>query len=123
MTIRELRREHPGLFYPQDWYLAEDFMDEELPDNCPDTPPVSVAYDGIPPEFLHTVFDRDDMPPAVVLAHLYCLHPYAPIWRARYLWTGSLDHLGQRVYVGDNGNGLEIHRHLHITPRFGVATW
>jgi hypothetical protein len=121
MTIRELRREHPGLFYQQEWYLAEDFMDELLPECAPLSMPKGVMFEGAPPELIP--FDFEPVFPAVVLVNLYCLHPYHPIWRQRYLWTASKDHMGQRVYVGDNGHGIEIHRHLHINERWGLPVW
>jgi hypothetical protein len=64
------------------------------------------------------------MPSAVELVALYVLDREAEVWRD-YLWTSTLDSQGQRVYVGGtaNGRGFEIHRHLHLTERWGVPTW
>lgn len=59
---------------------------------------------------------------AVALAQRYVEDPTAFVWR-RYLWTADVDDLGQRVYLGSNGRGLEIHRHLDITSRWGIPTW
>jgi hypothetical protein len=56
---------------------------------------------------------------AADLAALWLEDPTRDLW-ARYLWTGSFDHLMQRVYVGVNDGLLEIHRHLHLTERWGV---
>ena len=64
----------------------------------------------------------DFLPFAATLAGLYARNRHHYIW-TRYIWTCDLDRHGQRVYVGDNGRGLEIHRHLHLTDRWGVISW
>ena len=121
MTIRQLRHNHPDLFHPnQDWFSDEPFMDEELPDGVEIHLSGVVTYSGVPPEFL--TWELIDALPAVVLVHLYVEDPKALIFR-NYLWTSTKDKLGQRVYVGCNGRGLEIHRYLAITHRFGVPLW
>jgi hypothetical protein len=121
MTLRELRASYPDLFHPnQDWFDGEPFMDQPPPP-APTEIPVLTGYDGIPPEIISYQLETETVP-AVVLASLYVQEPDHPIWM-RYLWTSDLDRLGQRVYVGENGKGLEIHRHLHITDRWGVPTW
>lgn len=110
MTLRELMQIHPGRFYPQTWYEHEAFMDAQI------------VYDlGIP---AHSVATLQPLAPnakvrysAGLLAHLYLAHPDHPIW-AHYIWTSDFDAIGQRVYVGQNGKGLEIHRHIHLTTRF-----
>ncbi len=120
ITIRELRANHPDLFYSQDWFEDEAFMDTPLSKARGSALPVGVQYEGIPPDQI--LWYMTDAPPAVLLVWLYVLNPDAKIW-TRYLWTSSEDRHGQRVYVGQNGKGLEIHRHLHITHRFGVPVW
>lgn len=114
MTLRELIAAHPDRFYPQTWYAGEVFMDIPLPLNAPTNPQPSIW----------TIVPTPGMalPLAVELAALYVAHPDSSIWR-RYLWCADIDALGQRVYVGDNGHGLEIHRHIHLTERFGIPVW
>jgi hypothetical protein len=113
MTLRELRRVHPGLFHPnQDWFRAEPFMDQQaipvpMPDGMLTTTDATVA-----PVLMS----------AASLCALYVTAPELPIW-SRYLWTADKDHKGQRVYIGNNGHGLEIHRHLHLTERWGCPLW
>lgn len=120
MTIRELRVKYPHLFYYQEWYLWQTWMDAPLPDNAPIVVPISVAYIGTPPEFV--IWDIQPCFPAVVFANLYVRFPDDPIWQ-HWLWTSDKDEHGQRVYVGSNGKGLEIHRHLAITDRWGIPQW
>ena len=121
MTLRELIKNNPGSFYPQTWYWDEAFMDAEYPTTWPDRLPVGVSNVGIPPHLI--MWHQEAWTPAIVLARKYIDNPTDPIWRKYYLWTNNADHLGQRVYVGDNGSGLEIHRHLHLTDKWAVPVW
>lgn len=112
MTLRELRAAHPGLFYRQDWFIGERFMERQavpvpMPAGWLMTPDPTIA-----PLLLS----------AATICALYVTAPDNPIW-SKYLWTADLDHHGQRVYVGNNGKGLEIHRHLAINDRWGVPLW
>ena len=115
MTLRDLLAAHPSRFLRQTWYAREAFLDF-------DAPPAIVL-----PKF-HEAASPDglELPRATLLAHLYLTYPKAAIW-GKWLWCKDTDHLGQRIFVGGasatNGRLFEIHRHLHITPRFGVATW
>lgn len=113
MTLRELIAEHPDRFYAQTWYQGHAFMERTVP------PPVSqVAPTGVrvssTGDGAHTH--------AAALAVAYLADPANLVWR-RCLWTCDTDDLGQQIYVCDNGHGLELHRHLHISPRFGLPTW
>ena len=66
---------------------------------------------------------QQDIAPAVAqLAAMYIRHPNHLMWQ-QYLWCAESDLLGQRVYVGSNGQGLEIHRHIHLTERFVLPLW
>jgi hypothetical protein len=122
MNIEELRRHRPSLFHPtQDWFEGESFMWTALPADAPTELPTGVEYAGMSPELIATGLEVETWP-AVVLVNLYCKNPLAPIW-SRYLWTSDHDHLGQRVFIGANERGLEIHRHLHLTTRWGIPTW
>lgn len=112
MTLRELIFLHPDKFYGQGWYEDESFMGTPLSRNAPRIMPSRVVG--------KVVFHL--LRPAVELADLYVKNSDDPIWR-RYLWTADRDRDGQRIYVGDNGKGLEIHRHLHLTERWGTPQW
>lgn len=115
MTLRELIAANPDRFLAQTWYDAEPFMDIDCP------PAIRLpAFSSAPSPNGH------DLPRAAMLAQLYLLYPAAPIWE-QYLWCKDTDRLKQRIYVGGvsefNGRVFEVHRHLHVTPRWGVATW
>lgn len=116
MTLARLLATHPERFYPQTWYLGEAFLDTEVPDVVPPLPHYVLmhAMHKPPPDLM--------LPFAAVLAGLYLAHPTNPMWR-RYLWCADTDRQGQRVYVGANGKGFEIHRHLHLTERWGIPVW
>ena len=115
MTIRELIQLYPDLFYSQEWYSDELFMDAELPAGSPIELPDTLNRDPV-------TWHIDKGVSAVTLVNLYVRYPMDPIWD-RYLWTSDTDQHGQRVYVGSNGKGLEIHRFIHLTKRFGVPIW
>ena len=116
MTLRELRAAHPKMFYAQNWFDGEAFMDYDV-DLSQVREVLPAAWkEGTLPE--HGTF----LMRAVYLAWLYVLHPTAPLWD-KYLWCHDVDSQGQRVYVGQNGKGFEIHRHLHITERWAQPTW
>jgi hypothetical protein len=115
MTLRQLIAQHPTMFYEQQWYLREPFMDLDVPlDGMELRPP-----DGFTPMLWAREFGERH---AVLLAACYVQHPQHEVW-TRYLWTSDRDSLGQAVYLGDNGKGLEIHRHLNLTSRWGHPTW
>jgi hypothetical protein len=117
VTIRRLREHYHTFFHPtQDWFEHEPFYDEPLPRY--------MAHDGTPTGREPLTSPPRSMPSAVELVALYVLDREAEVWRD-YLWTSTLDSQGQRVYVGGtaNGRGFEIHRHLHLTERWGVPTW
>ncbi len=114
MTLTELRHARPDLFYRQDWFLRERFM------QCYPTGETSVRVGtrgAIPTS-------ADGLPRAVDLAHLYVADPTHAMWRF-YWWCADTDAKGQRVYVGGvcaaNGLKFEIHRHLHITDQWVTA--
>lgn len=115
MTLSELRKAYPDKFYPQTWYAGEAFMEIPLPDSAPNSPPSDVAYRGKEP-------GEASLFHAVTLAQLYLDFPHHPVWR-NYLWTFDTDSNGQRIYIGDTGKGLEIHRHLAITNNWGTPVW
>lgn len=117
MKLRDIIAAHPAMFYPQTWHEGEAFMDA-----CPTPGIVGQPARSVPtpcPDFMSWPFHT-----AATLVQLYVQEPGNPVW-LDYLWTRDTDKHGQRVYVGGvrNGQGFEIHRHLHITERWGVPLW
>lgn len=115
MTLREILRLYPRMFYPQTWYLSEPFLDIDVEIDALHTVPTLVALP-------HPPRQQDIAPAAAQLAAMYIRHPDHSMWQ-QYLWCAESDLLGQRVYVGSNGQGLEIHRHIHLTERFMLPLW
>jgi hypothetical protein len=115
MTLREMRAAYPHLFYKQDWFDGEAFMETEPSSTLPDDEFFSftVAPRWWCPRWLSKYTAAD-------IAHLW-VHTYGtrPMFD-KYVWTCDKDSHGQRVYLGQNGKGLEIHRHLHLTDRWGI---
>lgn len=114
MTLREMIAAHPEKFYAgQTWFEDEAFMDVEPTRvnmvGCGFTVPGPPRAD-LPSEPLHSAAD---------MALHWLKYPEDQIW-AKYLWASDTDSLGQRVFVGQNGSGLEIHRHLRVTDRWVV---
>lgn len=101
----------PEMFYRQEWYWGEAFMDKE-----PSVRPMPKTFVPLPNP------QRVRLYSCATWVALYLAHPTDPLWM-RYVWTSDMDLLGQRVYVGSNGKGLEIHRHLHLTDRWVVPLW
>lgn len=118
MNIIELRAAHPALFCPQTWYEGEAFALSRW------TPAYGAMVVQVVPCEDGAVPPPDGLPRAVVLVTHFVADPSRSIWRD-YLWTSDTDSQGQRVYVGGvaNGRGVEIHRHLHLTSRWGVPVW
>jgi hypothetical protein len=114
VNLRALRAALPDLFYSgQTWFDREPFMDVEHDPTRP------LAF----PEFARAASaNHESTVPAFLLALLYVHYPNNPIW-SKYLWTSDFDRQGQRVFVGQNGHGFEIHRHLYVTERFGLPVW
>ena len=123
MTLRELRKAHPRLFHPnQDWFEREAFMDRQaIPLPMPRA--VWASAHGIPGVYEEPNANEHLLVSAATLCAIYVTAPHDSIWTDRYLWTEDKDSKGQRVYIGNNGLGLEIHRHLRITSRWGVPLW
>jgi hypothetical protein len=114
VTLSELRKTHPDKFnMSQDWFNGELFMERELPPYHPAPDAVVIGF---------TADAATSLSYAGSLALAYVANPSAAAWK-RYLWTADVDSFGQRVYVGDNGKGFELHRHIHITERFGIPIY
>lgn len=105
MTLAEIRAAHPDLFYRQDWFDGQSFMDAEPSEYWRDHPfdLTEVEYDR-----LHPIR-------AVDVAAAYMLRPTASMWK-RFIWTDDVDRWGNRIYVAGVGqygcDGFQIHRHL-----------
>ena len=114
ISLRELIAQHPHAFYHQTWYLDEAFMDDrhEPPTGYALRAPISMGHTPTSIDWL--------LPHAVQLAARYVERPNDAIWE-HYLWCVETDRHGQRVYVGQNGRGLEIHRHLNLSPRWAIT--
>lgn len=127
ITLRTLRRDHPALFHPnQDWFEDEPFMDEPIPPEGerPSVPPHRIIRRDFYGHEQDILLMTRPVTTAGILAAIYVTDPLNVLW-ADYLWTGNFDRFGQRVYVGGtaNGRGFEIHRHLHLTERWGIPVW
>lgn len=116
MNLRELRAAHPDLFYKQEWFESEAFMDRPL---TMDIPKSIIVVGAHVPSAGHYIA----LYPAVVLAHFYVQQPDWIQWRRCYFWTSDYDREGQQVFVGDNGKGLEVHRNLRLTDKWQVPAW
>ena len=115
MTLRDLIARHRELFYEQVWYMCEPFLDA-IAEDAPAPAPTMVTCSGIVPK------RASGLPRAVDMAQSYVRDPHNAVWLF-YLWCRDTDHLGQRLYMGVNDGKMEIHRHLAITKRWGVAAW
>ena len=113
MKLADVLVEYRELFYRQDWYEGHAFLTVDHTD-WPTVTRVS-RFGSVP------VPDATDLLPAVALVAQMLNAPLSPLWRW-YLWTSDLDDEGQRVYVGQNGRGIEIHRHIHLTTRFAIPS-
>ena len=114
MTLAELRKQRPTMFYPQDWFDGEAFMDQEPGLTLSMPTSVGAESNGL-------------IVSAIDLAVLFLKSSSMPIWRG-FLWTTDCDDLGQRIYVGGIGqakkSGFQIHRHLEVnTEQWGWPIW
>jgi hypothetical protein len=116
VTLREIRAAYPDLFYEQTWFDNEPFYDREAEviDRLPEFDQWSFPY-------MAPMHDEQRVS-AASLALLYVKNPDWEGW-TKYWWCDDMDSQKQRVFVGSNGKGLEIHRYLSITSRFGLPKW
>lgn len=116
MNLLELRAHHRQQFHPtQDWFVHDDFMRTPAPIARPVMR--NVHYCDYEPTSTNMV---EPLPLAVTMALLFLQNPSHIMWGG-YYWCRDVDNIGQRVYVGQNGRGFEIHRHLRLTSRWGIA--
>lgn len=120
MTLAELLAAHADAFLPQTWYESEAFMRGELPATIHGALPRIKSRGALPS-------NPKALPTTAELCMLYLTSPLDDVW-VNYLWCADYDRHGQRVFVGGSANlpgprRLEIHRHIHITDRFGTPIW
>ncbi len=122
MTLLELRRAHPRLFYQLGpaWFSDEPFANRPLPSNPYRSMPACITNLGQVP----TEKQAFGLPWAVEMAHLFVKYPRHHLWRG-YLWCRDVDRDGQRIFVGvRNTKGLlEIHRHLWVSGYWSQPCW
>lgn len=116
-------------FYNQDWYLKEKFAAETslkfkwyLIRKA-----VDKKTRGQNPELMK----RAAFPSAILTAFTFFAYYHINgqiLWRQDFIWCSDKDHNGDRIYTGRyidpnniNKNGFNIHRHLSISPGYGVA--
>lgn len=125
MTLTELRTAHPSLIrQDHTWWLGEPFASRKA-DYCVGGAVVTSASDlafRVEPELAQRRLSARRLPSAATLVALYVLDPTNALWD-HWLWCADLDSRGQRVYVGVMNGLLEVHRHLHLTERWGVVEW
>lgn len=133
MTLHEIRQQYPHLFLMrQDWFEAEAFYISQEPRGefmrrlAGGRNPKVILRGRVPDHvkeanaFFVSGLDRGEAYFACELALMYVHSHEDEVWK-NYLWCADTDGQGQRIYMGCNAAGkCEIHRHLHITDRWGV---
>jgi hypothetical protein len=123
VTLKYLKNNFSELFYPQDWYNKESFMDESFEPGWYTIPKhISDPSRGkLPP--------RSGLYPASLLTYIFIMFyvKYNEIlWPNDYIWCDTFDSSGDQIYVGRyydplnlSKNGFSIHRHLSIKNNYG----
>ena len=123
INLSLLKESYPDLFYPQDWYEKEPFMDTflipglyKLPKN------IQKSSRGKSP-------NNQKLYPASLIAYTFIIFykTYNEIlWPNDYIWCDNFDSNGDQIYVGRyydplgiSKNGFSIHRHLTIKENYG----
>src|SRR5688572_23507422 len=100
VSILSLRGEYPALFYPQDWYLDEEFAattlvaDREYRISRRTRIDMSVPPPQDPPAVVAVAFE---------VAHFLWTGEF--IWHQSYVWCSDKDSEGDKVYVGGGEKG------------------
>jgi len=123
VTLSYLKNNFSGLFYPQDWYEKESFMDESFESGWYDIPKhISKSSRGkLPP--------KSGLYSASLLTYVFITFyiKYNEIlWPNDYIWCNTFDSNGDQIYIGRyydplglSKNGFSIHRHLSIKNNYG----
>ena len=109
--------------YNQDWYLAEDFVNDTLEKRwyLVKKDVIEESRAVLPAELLgKNIF----FPSAILCVYVFFAYYYAHneyLWWHDFVWCCDTDHNGDRIYVGKyhdvdgvNKNGFSIHRHLAL---------
>lgn len=116
-------------FYNQDWYLMEDFIDNQMPESWFFIrKQVFEDSRAVMPDELE---NKCCFPLAIrcvytFFAAWFCLNER--LWWHDFVWCCDRDHNGDRIYVGKyhdidgvNKNGFSIHRHLSLRPCYAAV--
>lgn len=123
ITLNYLKKTFSDLFYSQDWYDKEPFMNESF----------ESGWYTIHKNILKS--SRGKLPPKKGLYHASLLtyifitfyKTYNEVlWPNDYIWCNTFDSSGDQIYVGRyydslglSKNGFSIHRHLSIKNNYG----
>jgi hypothetical protein len=123
INLHYLKSKYSYLFYPQDWYEKESFMNESFEPGWYYIPiKIQENSRGKYP-------DTNELYPASLLAYVFIMfyQKYSEIlWPHDYIWCNTFDSNNDRIYVGRyydplklSKNGFSIHRHLTIKNNYG----
>tara|TARA_R110001592_G_scaffold14672_3_gene65386 strand:- start:4250 stop:4678 length:429 start_codon:yes stop_codon:yes gene_type:complete len=123
VTLNSLKKENPNLFYPQDWYDKEPFMNKSFK---------SGEY-TVPNHILN--ISRGKSPykqklyPASLITYIFITYYKTTgiiLWQNDYIWCNDFDSNEDQIYVGRyydplgiSKDGFSIHRHLTIKENYG----
>lgn len=128
VCLSQLKKDYTDLFYPQDWYEKESFMDEYfMPGEY--TIPKSIIKSSRGKNPKGAPGTKKTLYPASLVAYtfisLYKAHNEI-LWPNDYIWCTDLDSNGDQIYVGRyydplglSKDGFSIHRHLTIKENYG----
>jgi hypothetical protein len=121
-------------FYNQDWYIKENFANQESLQYQWYLIKINILEDsrGVLPEvYQHAKDLAFSLPSAILCSYTFFSYYFLTkgniLWKHDYIWTRDSDHNGDQVYVGRyidpngmNKNGFSIHRHLSINKYYGI---
>jgi hypothetical protein len=125
VCLSQLKEDYTDLFYPQDWYEKESFMNEYfIPGEYIISKNIIKSSRGKDPKTT-----TKTLYPASLIAYtfisLYKTHNEI-LWPNDYIWCTDLDSSGDQIYVGRyydplglSKDGFSIHRHLTIKENYG----
>jgi len=123
ITLALLKQNFPELFYPQDWFDKEPFMNESF-----DSGWYKISKNIIDSSKGVTPIGQQLYPASLityVFISYYMLNKEI-LWPHDYIWCDTYDSSGDQIYVGryfDPLNlskpGFSIHRHLSIKKNYG----
>ena len=128
VTLNSLKNENPDLFYPQDWYDKEPFMNKSFESGeYTISKKILETSRGKSPS-VHNLHEQK-LYPASLIAYIFIIHYKATgtiLWPNDYIWCNDFDSNGDQIYVGRyydplglSNTGFSIHRHLTIKENYG----